>query len=107
LHFFYLNVGSSARPAFARVEIPKWVADKPESVRVLHSTLMEQAALSGQVPYPYPLIRAHEIAVVKMTDRQQLTAMIETELARQGIKPGARSEKQVHKDHQGRTRINR
>lgn len=107
LHFFYLNVGSASRPAFARVEIPRWVADNPESVQILHSTLVEQAALSGQIPYPYPLIRAHEIAVVKMTDRQQLTTMIETELARQGIKPGTRSEKQLHKDHQGRTRINR
>ncbi len=106
LHFFYLNVGSSTRPAFARVEIPLWVAENPISVQMLHSTLMEQSALSGQVPYPYPLIRAHEIAVVKMTDRQQLTIMIETELSRQGIKPGTRSEKQVHKDHQGRTRIN-
>lgn len=106
LHFFYLNVGSTTRPAFARVEIPKWVADNPESVQQLHSTLMEQSALSGQVPYPYPLIRAHEIAVVKLTDHQQLTTMIETELAHQGIRPGARSEKQVHKDHQGRTRIN-
>ena len=66
---------------------------------------MEQAALSGEVPYPYPLIRAHEIAVVKMDDRQQLTAMIERELIHQGIKPSTRSEKQVHKDHIGRTRI--
>ncbi len=107
LHFFYINVGNTARPAFARVEIPLWVAENPQAVQQLHSTLMEQSALSGQIPYPYPLIRAHEIAVVKMTDRQQLTAMIETELARQGIKPGSRSEKQVHKDHPGRTRIKR
>ncbi len=107
LHFFYLNVGTSSRPAFARVEIPLWVAENPGSVQQLHSTLMEQAALSGEVPYPYPLIRAHEIAVVKMTDHQQLTTMIERELTHQGIKPGTKSEKQVHKDHTGRTRINR
>jgi len=107
LHFFYLNVGSAARPAFARVEIPLWVAEDPQSVQILHATLVEQSTQSGQVPYPYPLIRAHEIAVVKLPDHQQLTAMIETELARQGIKPGSRSEKQVHKDHPGRTRINK
>ena len=106
LHFFYLNVGNATRPAFARVEVPHWVVENPQSVQQLHSTLMEQAALSGEVPYPYPLIRAHEIAVVKMDDRQQLTAMIERELIHQGIKPSTRSEKQVHKDHTGRTRIN-
>jgi len=106
LHFFYLNVGSPSRPAFARVEIPQWVAENPQSVQTLHTTLVEQSALSGEAPYPYPLIRAHEIAVVKLSDRQQLTTMIESELARQGILPGSRSEKQVHKDHPGRTRIN-
>ena len=107
LHFFYLNVGSAAHPAFARVEIPLWVAEDAQSVQILHATLVEQSTQSGPVHYPYPLIRAHEIAVVKLTDHQQLTAMIETELARQGIKPGSRSEKQVHKDHPGRTRINK
>lgn len=107
LHFFYLNVGTTSRPAFARVEIPLWVADNPQHVKLLHSVLVEQAHLSGAIPYPYPLIRAHEIAVVKMTDRQQLTRMIESELIRQGFTPGKKSEKQLHKEHSERTRMNR
>lgn len=107
LHFFYLNVGTTSRPAFARIEIPLWVAEVPQHVKLLHSVLVEQAHLSGAVPYPYPLIRAHEIAVVKMTDREQLTRMIESELIRQGFTPGRKSEKQVHKSHTGRKRMNR
>lgn len=105
LHFFYLNVGTVIKPAFARVETPKWVADNGDSVQQLHAALVEQAAQSGEVPYPYPLTRAHEIAVVKMADRQQLTSMIERELLRQGIPLSNKSEKQVNKDHTGRTRM--
>ena len=107
LHFFYLNAGSAVHPAFARVEIPRWVAENEGAIGLLHATLVEQAAQSGDVPYPYPLIRAHEIAVVKMADRQQLTAMIERELIRLGIKLPNRSEKDVNKTHTGRTRIKR
>lgn len=104
LHFFYLNVGSTLQPAFARVEIPLWVVEKPDQVQLLHGVLVEQARLSGADPYPYPLLRAHEIAVVKMEDRQQLTSMIETELLRQGFPPSRKSEKQIHKDILGKRR---
>ncbi len=105
LHFFYLNVGISAAPAYARVEIPCWVAENPESVALLHSVLVEQACQAGATPYPYPLIRAHEIAVVKMEDRQQVTSLIERELLNRGIPVKKQSEKQFHKGHAGRTRL--
>lgn len=107
LHFFYLNVGTAAIPAYARVEIPLWVVEKPEAVNLLHSMLVEQARQAGSVPYPYPLIRAHEIAVVRMDERQQLTAMIERELLNRGIDVKRQSEKQFHKGHRGRTRRSR
>lgn len=105
LHFFYLNVGTISAPAYARVEIPRWVAENPESVALLHSVLVEQARQAGTAPYPYPLIRAHEIAVVKMEDRQQVTALIERELLKRGIPVKKQSEKQFHKGHAGRTRL--
>lgn len=107
LHFFYLNVGTAAVPAYARVEIPLWVAENPTSVRLLHSVLVEQARQAGSVPYPYPLIRAHEIAVVRMDERNQLTAMIERELLNRGIEVRRQSEKQFHKGNRGRTRRSR
>ena len=105
LHFFYLNVSAGGVPAFARVEIPLWVVEKPEHIQLLHSVLVEQSRLSGSVPYPYPLLRAHEIAVVRMEDRQQLNTLIENELVRRGFPPSRKSEKQVHKDHSGRRRM--
>jgi hypothetical protein len=107
LHFFYLNVGTENTPAFARVEIPMWVVENPSAVALLHSVLVEQSLQSGAVPYPYPLIRAHEIAVVKMTDHQQMTVLIEAELLKHGIRLRGKSEKQTHKEHGERTRLAR
>ena len=104
LHFFYLNVGTDERPAFARVEFPLWVAENPASVAALQSVLVEQSRHSGSYPYPYPLLRAHEIAVVKMPDRQQVTMMIENELIRRGFPPGRKSEKLFNKGFGDRTR---
>jgi hypothetical protein len=105
LHFFYINSSSSAKPAIARVEIPLWVAENPLSLTTLHAVLVEQARQSGMRPYPYPLIRAHEIAVVKMTDRDQLTSLIETELINSGAAPGEVSPKSSFKSTEERTRL--
>lgn len=104
LHFFYLNVGSTHQPAFARVEIPGWVAENPQSINLLHAVLVEQARCNPSAPYPYPLLRAHEIAVVKLPERQQVTSMIETELIRQGFPPASKSQKQSNKDYSGKRR---
>jgi hypothetical protein len=105
LHFFYLNLDTAAKPAIARVEIPGWVAEVSQSVETLQSVLVEQSRQAGARPYPYSLIRAHEIAVVKTDDRLQLTTMIEAELIRQGFNPALKSNKQSNKEHQDRTRI--
>ncbi|MCX6055848.1 MAG: DNA double-strand break repair nuclease NurA [Chloroflexi bacterium] len=101
LHFFYLNVGTEHLPALARVEIPLWVIEDPTALDTLQSVLVEQSHQAGSHPYPYPLIRAHEIAVVKMEDRQQLTNMIETELVQRGFPPGLSSNKQFNKQNLG------
>ncbi|MBA4376059.1 MAG: hypothetical protein C0401_07805 [Anaerolinea sp.] len=104
LHFFYLNVGSANKSTLARVEVPLWVIENPTSLETLQSVLVEQSRQAGSRPYPYPLIRAHEIAVVKMDDRQQITTMIETELIKRGFPPSLNSNKQSNKQHQGRMR---
>ncbi len=105
LHFFYLNVGSTELPALARVEAPLWVVEDKPSLALLQSVLVEQSRLAGNKPYPYPLIRAHEIAVVKMDDRQQVTEAIEQELIAHGRQPAVKSNKQSHKEHVGRRRM--
>lgn len=104
LHFFYLNVGSSDRPAVARVEIPLWVAGTPASVDLLHTVLLDQARQSGLHPYPYALIRAHETAVVKMDEHEALNGLIQNELLRRGIPLQTDSEKLANKKVGVRTR---
>jgi hypothetical protein len=104
LHFFYLNAGTAQQPAFARVEIPQWVVENPRSIELLHAALVEQARNNPAAPYPYPLLRAHEIAVVRLPERQQVTSMIEAELLRQGFPPAVKSQKQVNKDYSGKRR---
>ena len=105
LHFFYLNVGRQQKPALARVEVPAWVAEDPPALDMLQHVLVEQAHALGSRPYPYPLLRAHEVAVVRMEDRDQLTWRIEQELLRQGFDPFEKSNKQFGKESEPRMRI--
>ena len=105
LHFFYLNVGRVDRPWLARVEIPAWVADSSVLLDRLHSTLIDQCWQLGSRPYPYALHRAHEVAVVRLEEKEQLENMIILELLRQGVDVGQQSNKQYSKDISGnRTR---
>jgi hypothetical protein len=104
LHFFYLNVGKPGRPWLARVEIPAWVAHDAHQLDVLHGVLVEQCRILGERPYPYALHRAHEVAVVSLDERKQVSEMIALELLRRGIEVGPGSHKQAMKDSAGRTR---
>ncbi len=79
--FFYINVGTLAHPHIARVEIPMWVAQSAEAVREVHALLLAQCKMAGN--FPYALIRADEIAVIRSTDRQTVQELINTELIRQ------------------------
>lgn len=105
LHFFYLNSGSVNHPALARVEIPAWVAQEKSSLETLHAVLVEQSLQTGPAPYPYPLLRAHEVAVVKMDDRDEVIRMIERELIARGFPPSSQSFKQINKGFQDRKGI--
>jgi hypothetical protein len=98
LHFFYLNVGREDHSYFSRVEIPKWVADSPRLINLLHACLLSQAHQLGARPYPYVLHRAHEIAVITYDEREQLSNMIAAEMRRQGLDVDERSNKQIAKD---------
>lgn len=78
LHFFYLNVG---RAGLARVEIPAWVAVSQQKLDALHAALIEQCRIMGPRPYPYLLHRAHEVAVVSIQEKEQVTQWIAQESA--------------------------
>ncbi|MGD0611191.1 MAG: DNA double-strand break repair nuclease NurA [Anaerolineales bacterium] len=103
LRFFYLNVGDQAEPALARVEIPKWISDRPDQLNLLHAALLEQCRVMGVKPYPYPLHRAHEAAVVKFAEREQIEQLLALELRRNGGEIETVSGKQAAKDLKGRT----
>ena len=103
LHFFYLNIGRADHPWLARVEIPAWVAADPVQLDLLHACLIDQCRILGARPYPYALHRAHEVAVVSLQEKDQVTEMITLELHRRGVTPGDKSNKQFHKDQPGRT----
>lgn len=105
LHFFYLNVGRLGRPWLARVEIPAWVAEKPQALDTLHAVLIDQCRIMGTRPYPYLLHRAHETAVVSLEERDQVTQMISMELRQRGVSIEGPSHKQSAKDQPGRTRL--
>lgn len=104
LHFFYLNVGTQGHPWPVRVEIPKWVADDPEKLALLHAVLVDQCRMMGSKPYPYLLHRAHEIAVVKHEEKYQVEQMLAQELRRQDEELDDGSNKQSAKDLKGRIR---
>jgi NurA domain len=103
IHFFYLNVGNDKHPWIVRVEIPAWVADDKEKINLLQVSLLEQCEIMGARPYPYLLHRAHEIAVVKQEEQQQIEQMLIQELRNQDEGMDEGSYKQSAKDLKGRT----
>jgi len=104
LHFFYLNVGTEGHPWPVRVEIPRWVVDDKEKLSLLHGVLVEQCRMMGNRPYPYLLHRAHETAVVKNEEKQQIEQLLRLELRKNNEDVDDGSYKQSAKDLQGRTK---
>ncbi len=102
LHFFYLNVGVENHTYLVRVEFPRWVAEDPGKLALLHASLLQQCRVMGARPYPYILHRAHEIAVVKFEDKKQVEQMLDLELRRSGVEVDAESNKSVTHALQGK-----
>ena len=105
LHFFYLNVGTVGHPWPVRVEIPKWVADDKKKLDLLHCVLVEQCNMMGTRPYPYLLHRAHETAVVRREEKEQVEQLLALELRRIREEVGDNSYKSSAKALKGRTKI--
>lgn len=80
--FFYLRLDDEV----ARVELPRWAADDPATVGLLHAVLLDQCAKGPG--YPVALQEAHEQAVITTVDRRSFTALLERELERDGGTPG-------------------
>ena len=102
LHFFYLNVGYLQRngnplDVFARVEIPAWVAKDKNKVAIIHQVLLEQTRILGTNPYPYLLHRAHETAIVRFAEKEELDRMVVSELLAKGVVLNETTQKSANK----------
>jgi hypothetical protein len=80
-----------------RVEIPKWVAEDSKKLDLLHGILIEQCKMMGSRPYPYLLHRAHETAVVRFEEKQQIEQLLVLELHRIHAEVGDASNKSLAK----------
>lgn len=86
IQFFYLNVAAEGRePIIARVEIPCWVAENPEALRLTHAGIVAQCRILGG--FPYVLARADELAYISGPEREQLEEMVGNALMSAGIVP--------------------
>jgi hypothetical protein len=86
LYFFYVNAGRPGKDALLRVEVPEWVAGDPERLDLVHLALVEQSRVSDG--FPYVLMRAHELAVVTVSERRSFDEMVMGALIRQKLRPG-------------------
>jgi hypothetical protein len=92
--FFYLNVSSTrAHPWLARVEIPYWISQQPDLVALIHAVLYNDAQVLDSHPYPYSLHRAHELAVVKQAEYEEIENLLLSKLSEDSNITGYRSNK--------------
>ena len=77
--FFYVHVGEE----IARVEVPKWVAEDPPLLDLVHAVVCDQAD-KGQ-GYPVSLSEAHEKAVVRGADRESFYRYLRDAFVRHDI----------------------
>jgi hypothetical protein len=101
VEFFYLCCGQDQ---IARVEIPSWVGADPGLLATVHAGVIGQCRASQG--FPYALVRAHELAVVTLQDRQALEEMVAETLLRHGL-PAATSQKALTKQWTGARRRHR
>ncbi|MFQ5924527.1 MAG: DNA double-strand break repair nuclease NurA, partial [Dehalococcoidia bacterium] len=75
IHFFYLKLDEEV----ARVEVPRWVAEREELVELVHALVLDQCRRGHG--YPVALMEAHEKAVVTAADRERFWQLVELALA--------------------------
>ncbi len=80
IEFFYLHTGYQNQ--IARVEVPEWVGRDPGLLGWVHAGILEQCRTTG---IPYPLVRAHELAVVAQADRLALEQLLQAALLQAGL----------------------
>ena len=79
VYFFYLRLEDE----IARVEVPAWIANRPESLELTHSLVLDQC-LRGD-GYPVALSESHEQAVVTAADRETFWGLVEEALVEEKL----------------------
>ncbi len=84
--YFYLHVPvSEHQTEIARVEVPAWVADRPEVVDLIHAVVLRECEKGGG--YPLILSEAHERAVIRGPEREAFQHLLDRMLRRAGLPP--------------------
>jgi hypothetical protein len=79
VYFFYLRVEDE----IARVEIPAWIAMRPDLLELTHALVLDQCR-RGQ-GYPVSLSESHEQAVVTGADRELFWGLVEEALVEEKL----------------------
>jgi hypothetical protein len=79
--FFYINVGQDE---IARIEIPRWVADNSEYMKLIHFIVYDQVQKGRG--YPIAIQEAHNQAVIKGPDRAQFYSMLSRRMVTDHLK---------------------
>ncbi|MBI3361215.1 MAG: DNA double-strand break repair nuclease NurA [Chloroflexi bacterium] len=85
IYFFYLNAGRPGKDALLRIEVPEWIAHDKDKLDLVHAAIVEQCRVPDG--FPYVLMRAHELAVVTMSERRDLDQMVVGAMIRRGLSP--------------------
>jgi NurA-like 5'-3' nuclease len=91
IYFCYLNVGTE----IARVEIPAWVME--DAAMLDRSLAILLAQVRKGFGYPISLAEAHNLAVVKGSDRARFFALLEQQMIKVGLRDVGTSYKEARK----------
>ena len=89
--FFYLHVPGAAdeygepvvEGEVARVELPRWVAEQPEHVALVHAVLLSECLKHDG--YPMILAEAHERAVIRAREKEAFYEMLDHDFRAAGV----------------------
>ena len=82
--FFYLRtVLRGGVSEIARVEVPRWVADHPQTLGLVHATVRSECEKGDG--YPISMSEAHERAVIRAGDKRLFYTLVEREMAKYNL----------------------
>ena len=81
-HFFYLHTGAEV----ARIELPAWASEDREMLSRVHALAYDQSRKGNG--YPLALAEAHELAVIRVAERDAFFSLARTAIPGQTLENG-------------------